>query len=182
MNGRYRRPPCSKDSRAIRGSGARLTLGKIVSGGQTGVDRGALDAALAAAFPCGGWCPEGRSAEDGPLAARYPLTELPGAGYLERTLQNVIDSDGTAILHAGALEGGTRQTLDCCTRHGRPCLVIDASTASATAAAERMGSFVARHGIAVLNVAGPRESQRPGIGAEARAFLQATLRLSSTPA
>ena len=75
-----------------------MTLRKIVSGGQTGVDRGALDAALDAGFDCGGWCPRGRLAEDGEIPARYRMAELAGAGYEKRTLKNVLDSDGTAIL------------------------------------------------------------------------------------
>ena len=82
--------------------GDATVLERIISGGQTGVDRGALDAALAAAFPCGGWCPAGRKAEDGVIAARYPLQELTRTGYPDRTLRNVRDSDGTLILHRSA--------------------------------------------------------------------------------
>ena len=70
-------------------------LTRIISGGQTGVDRGALDAALKASISCGGWGPKGRKAEDGPIPERYPLQELPGADYLHRTRRNVVDSDGT---------------------------------------------------------------------------------------
>jgi hypothetical protein len=77
------------------------TLEKIISGGQTGVDRGALDAALEASFPCGGWCPKGRKAEDGPIPARYPLKEMDGPAYRLRTERNVRDSDGTLILFFG---------------------------------------------------------------------------------
>jgi len=78
---------------------------KIVSGGQTGADRAALDAALEAGIPCGGWCPHDRAAEDGPIDARYPLTPAAGAGYRQRTRMNVCDSDGTVIFSFGALSG-----------------------------------------------------------------------------
>jgi hypothetical protein len=93
-----------------------MTLSKIVSGGQTGVDRGALDAALRVGFPCGGWCPQDRKAEDGPIPDRYPLVVLPGAGYRQRTLKNVKDSDGTVIIYANTLSGGTKLTRDFCQR------------------------------------------------------------------
>ena len=79
---------------------------KIVSGGQAGADRAALDAALACGVSCGGWCPEGRLAEDGRIADSYPIVELPGAGYRQRTRRNVQDSDGTAIFSFGPPEGG----------------------------------------------------------------------------
>jgi hypothetical protein len=138
-----------------------MTLGKIVSGGQTGVDRGALDAALEAGFACGGWCPAGRTAEDGPLAACYPLVELAG-GYEERTLKNVLDSDGTAILYHGAVEGGTRLTAEYCQAHGKPCELLNAARLSPDEAAREIIAFVAGRGIRVLNVAGPRASKWPG--------------------
>lgn len=136
---------------------------RVVSGGQTGVDRAALDAALAAGVPCGGWCPEGRIAEDGPIAERYPLTELPGSGYVERTRANVVDSDGTVILHGDVLEGGTLMTRDFCESHGKPCLVIARETTDETAAAAALADFVRHHGIHTLNVAGPRASKQPQI-------------------
>ena len=137
-------------------------LQKIVSGGQTGVDRGALDAALAAGFPCGGWCPEGRLAEDGAIAECYPIAVLCGAGYEERTLQNVLDSGGTAILHSGKLEGGTRLTAEHCARHGKPRVLIDASTCPPDSAAREIAAFIERERIEVLNVAGPRASKWAG--------------------
>jgi len=135
----------------------------IISGGQTGVDRAALDAALAAGIPCGGWCPGGRMAEDGPIPTRYPLTEIPGSGYIERTRANVADSDGTVILHGDALEGGTLQTRRFCEELGKPCLVIARETMDETSAAGAIAGFVALHGIRSLNVAGPRASKQPQI-------------------
>lgn len=149
-----------------------MALAKIVSGGQTGVDRGALDAALEAGFPCGGWVGEGRTAEDGRVPERYPLQELAGAGYEERTLRNVLDSDGTAILHSGTLEGGTRQTMLYCVEHGKPFELIDASHAGPQDAARKLADFIARNRVAVLNVAGPRASKWPGADRYARATLR----------
>ena len=138
-----------------------MTLTRIVSGRQTGVDRGALDAALAAEFPCGGWCPADSAAEDGPIPARYPLTPLARGGYRERTRKNVLDSDGTAILFHGALGGGTLLTLNLCKREGKPDVVVDASKTSESAAADEIAIFVDEHDIHVLNVAGPRLSGWP---------------------
>jgi hypothetical protein len=139
-----------------------MALTKLVSGGQTGVDRGALDAALEAGFPCGGWAPEGRAAEDGPVHERYPLRELPGAGYEERTLQNVLDSDATAILYSGKLEGGTRQTMVHCVEHGKPFELIDATHTPPRDAAIRLAAFIERNRVSILNIAGPRGSKWTG--------------------
>jgi len=149
-----------------------MALAKIVSGGQAGVDRGALDAALEAGFPCGGWAPEGRTAEDGRVPERYPLQELAGAGYEERTLQNVLDSDGTAILHTGALRGGTRQTMLHCVEHGKPFELVDATRTAPRDAALKLADFVERNRLSVLNVAGPRASKWP----QAHAYAYATVK------
>lgn len=144
---------------------------RIVSGGQTGVDRAALDAALAAGVPCGGWCPGGRMAEDGPIDARYPLNEIPGSGYIERTRANVADSDGTVILHGDALEGGTLQTRRFCEELGKPCLVIARESTDEPGAAAAIAGFVVQHGIRSLNVAGPRASKQPQVYHWARAVI-----------
>ncbi len=129
----------------------------ILSGGQTGVDRGALDAALMLGNPCGGWCPRGRHAEDGAIPPRYPLNEIDG-GYEERTRRNVEASDGTLILHRGLLTEGTRYTLEVCRELGKPVCLVDASASTPVQAAERARAFIAGHGIDHLNVAGPRSS------------------------
>jgi hypothetical protein len=134
-----------------------VTLIKIVSGGQTGVDRGALDAALSVGFPCGGWCPQDRAAEDGPIPDKYPLTPLPHGGYRRRTRLNVVDSDGTAILFYEALSGGTRLTWNLCALLKRPYVLIDArQIVEPAAAAEEILQFVEENEITTLNVAGPR--------------------------
>ena len=152
----------------------------IFSGGQTGVDRAALDAALAAGTPCGGWCPAGRIAEDGVLPEHYPLREVANGGYRKRTRANVLDSGGTLVIHAGELEGGTAQTVDFCRAHGKPCLLIDSNAVTPEAAAAMVRRFVAQHLIAVLNVAGPRASRHPKIYEYALAIV--TLVLKNAPA
>jgi len=135
-----------------------MALTKIVSGGQTGVDRGALDAALAVGFPCGGWCPSDRAAEDGPIPDKYPLTALPGAGYRQRTLKNVQESDGTAILYTRLLTGGTKLTRDFCIREKKPFVVLDAAQITPERAVAAVLRFIEENEISVLNVAGPRAS------------------------
>jgi hypothetical protein len=100
-------------------------IAKIISGGQTGVDRAALDFAWEDSPPCGGWCPAARKAEDGPIPSRYPLTETPAAEYAQRTEWNVRDSDATLVLLRGAPSGGTAVSIELARRHGKPCLVVD---------------------------------------------------------
>lgn len=131
----------------------------IVSGGQTGVDRAALDAALRLGIPCGGWCPKGRRAEDGAIPAKYPLQETEGNSYNKRTRLNVRDSDGTLVLNRGELDGGTAHTVALAIKLRKPHLVIDLDDVKP----RQVSEWLEAHGIRVLNVAGPREGKRPGI-------------------
>jgi hypothetical protein len=134
-------------------------LKRIVSGGQTGVDRGALDAALGSGFPSGGWVPGDRMAEDGVISERYPLTPLPNGNYRQRTRLNVVDSDGTAILYEGYMNAGTRLTRDLCEILNRPCILISArEKPDPIAAADAILKFIEDNDIETLNVAGPRAS------------------------
>ena len=193
-------------------SGAR-GLTKIVSGGQTGVDRGALDAAIAAGLAHGGWCPRGRRAEDGVMPRRYNLRETPSVRYAVRTAWNVRDSDGTLVLilsstinrqrqkdndwakalnyfvllvnpglKAGAmvksficqransilLAGGTKLTAELTQRFGKPCMIVDLDGVSDAGA---VAEWINENSVGVLNIAGPRESEAPGIAEKARRFV-----------
>jgi Circularly permutated YpsA SLOG family len=146
----------------------RMALEKIVSGGQTGVDRGALDACLEAHFPCGGWCPGDRSAEDGTIPESYPLTPLPGGGFRQRTRQNVLDSDGTLILFdgsltAGELTGGSQLTREVAQQYGKPLLLINAARMTTSEATDTIVAWLREQAqLKILNVAGPRASGWPG--------------------
>src|SRR5439155_13943017 len=145
-----------------RRSAASLPLAmKIISGGQTGVDRAALDVALKYGIERGGWCPAGRLDEFGRIPDHYPVQELPAGGLTETTLQNVKDSDGTAIIYRGNLSGGTEQTVRSCVELQRPHQLIDALKFPADSASKLLADFVHKNNIHVLNVAGPRQSEWP---------------------
>ncbi len=142
---------------------------RIISGGQTGVDRAALDAALALGIAHGGWCPRGRLAEDGRIPDGYQLQETETADYPPRTERNVRDSDATLVLCRGVPTGGTELTVRLAREHGRPCLVVDLDAAPSAAA---VADWLRAPQVRILNVAGPRESQSPGIAAAAAEFLR----------
>lgn len=144
---------------------------RIVSGGQTGADRAALDRAIARGIPHGGWCPPGRMAEDGVIDARYKLSEILTGGYRRRTRMNVEDSDGTLILNLGELEGGTLETQRFAARLKKPCLVLQLDEGVTEELTLRATTWLSDHKIRTLNIAGPRESKRPGIHAAVAAFL-----------
>lgn len=146
---------------------------KIVSGGQTGADRAALDAAIELGLPYGGWLPRGRKTEEGPLPTRYQLRELDSDNYRDRTEQNVIDSDGTLIVTFGPLTGGSAMTESMALRHDRPCLILDMELVSPHKAVEALKIWLERYDIRTINVAGPRASKEPRIYAAVRKLLLA---------
>lgn len=145
-----------------------LQVQLIVSGGQTGVDRGALDAAIALGIKHGGWCPRGRRAEDGVIPSRYQQRETDSASYHVRTEQNVIDSDATLIITRGALRGGTALTVRLAEKHGRPCRVVDLE---GEVDIESIRHWLRVQHASRLNIAGPRESSSRGVGQQARLLL-----------
>lgn len=149
---------------------------KIISGGQTGADRAALDAAIALGIPHGGWVPRGRAAEDGRLPDKYELQEMPSKSYPERTEQNVIDSDGTIIISHGDLTGGSALTMRLAKEHNRPCAHIDLDKVSITEAVKFISSWLVLFKIETLNVAGSRASKHPEIYLDTYHILGAVLR------
>jgi hypothetical protein len=144
----------------------------IVSGGQTGVDRAALDAGLAVGLAIGGWCPRGRWAEDGTIASHYPLREAASDDPAERTRLNVRDSDATLILTLGEPDAGTQLTIEIARSLDRPLAAFDLRTTTVADLRAWLAATRPRR----LNVAGPRESSAPGIYARARMLLEDVLR------
>jgi Circularly permutated YpsA SLOG family len=136
-----------------------MKLVKIVSGGQTGADRAALDWALAHNVECGGWCPKGRKAEDGPIDPKYPLKETPSATYIRRTEWNVRDSDATVLFSIGrTLTGGSPKTMEFARKH-KKSLHLHPGVEDP---AGKLRTFLKENSVEVLNVAGPRASKEPG--------------------
>ena len=146
----------------------------IISGGQTGVDRAALDSALAKEIPCRGWCQKGRLAEDGIIDLKYPLQETESEDPAVRTEKNVIDSDGTLIIHAGNLDQGTAVTIRSCIIHNKPMHEVDLTVLYNT---EHVIKWIRDHKIEKLNVSGPRESNAEGIYEAAAEFMNRLLKL-----
>jgi hypothetical protein len=153
-------------------------LTKIISGGQTGVDRAALDVALERGLACGGWCPRGRRAEDGRLPAHYPLRETPSWIYPQRTEWNVRDADATLVLTQGPPRGGTGLTIGLAARLGKPCLFVDLGTPPSISS---IVQWVTANRVHVLNVAGPRASECPGIYDQAVELLRELLAADKDP-
>jgi hypothetical protein len=144
---------------------------KIISGGQTGADRMALDWAIWHGIPHGGWCPKGRKAEDGPIGSKYLLKETPTSNYAQRTEWNVRDSDGTVIFSlAPALTGGSKKTIEFAIKHEKPWRHISCS--GQYDAPDSLLRFISDHRIKILNIAGPRASKEPQIAAFVRKVLE----------
>jgi hypothetical protein len=154
---------------------------KIVSGGQTGADRAALDFALENEIPIGGWVPKGRLAEDGRIPDRYSgLVETESSDPAVRTARNVRDSDATLIVSHGPLEGGSLLTLREAERAAKPVLHLDLDELARDLAAARLRGWLAAVQPSVLNVAGPRASRDPHIAAATNVILSSAL-LDSSP-
>ncbi len=148
---------------------------KIIAGGQTGVDRAALDFSVEHEIDYGGWCPRGRRAEDGTIPPHYRLRETATDEYSERTERNVLDSDATLVITRELpLLGGTLATVEFCRKHGKPVLVVSEHEGDTKAALEVI-EFLKENRVAILNVAGPRESEAPGLGEFVRRVLYASL-------
>lgn len=151
-------------------------VSKIISGGQTGVDRAALDVAIDLGMRHGGWCPKGRLAEDGPIDERYQLQEMSSRDYTVRTEQNVIDSDGTLVLYRERLQGGTLLTYRFTKVHSKPVHRVRLDRPVDYA---RIVQWIAQHRIQTLNVAGPRRSSCPTLETTAKAVLRNLFRSTS---
>jgi len=136
---------------------------KIISGGQTGADRAALDAAINLGIPHGGWLPRGRKTENGPLPASYKLEELSSERYRDRTEKNIIDSDATLIISFGPLTGGSSLTEALAIKHDRPCLVINLDLVARKDSVAAIEQWLHKFDVNTLNVAGPRISGEPRI-------------------
>ncbi len=150
-------------------------LRTIVSGGQTGADRGALDAAIELGLEHGGYCPAGRRAEDGRIPERYRLVETASAEYAERTERNVLASDATLLVTRGPARGGSELTALLAARHRRPLLHIDLDATDAARCAKTVREWLTSTAVEVVNVAGPRASDCPGIAQDVRALLRGAL-------
>lgn len=145
----------------------------IISGGQTGVDRAALDAAIECGIPHGGFVPKGRLAEDGKLPAKYKVKEMPSTDYSDRTRANVDSADATLVIFRGRLMGGTLLTWEYAKNRGRLVKMIDLKMMGPQTAAEQILTWVKEITPTRLNVAGPRESTHPGIYRETLPILKA---------
>lgn len=131
----------------------------IISGGQSGVDRAALDAAIDMGVEHGGWCPRGRLAEDGQIGGKYCLKETAATDYETRTEKNVIASDGTLVICRHEPNVGTLLTILLCAKHGKPVLWIRPKHKATRIDVRKAESWIKKNKISTLNCAGPRLSK-----------------------
>ncbi len=148
-----------------------MNIKEIISGGQTGADRGGLDAAIVIGISHGGWCPKGRLAEDGRIPDKYKLEEMGNKNYLKRTEQNVIDSEATLIFTYGKPTGGSKRTVEFAKKHGRPCLCVDLEESLEDINSQIKEWLEGFDREVVLNVAGSRESKAEGIEKKVKELL-----------
>lgn len=156
-----------------------MSIKKIISGGQTGADQAALDAAIEMGVPHGGWVPLGRMTENGRLSPRYNMQEIDAINYDLRTEKNVTDSDGTLLFSSGTLKGGSLLTKKLARKYLKPCLHIDIEKKDKKEAIEIIKSWLDVRKIEVLNVAGPRASESPVIYDAVAAIMKSVLHLSA---
>jgi len=147
---------------------------KIISGGQSGIDRAALDFALKFNISCGGWCPKGRKAEDGRIDVKYPLKETFDENYNTRTKLNVEHSDGTLIFFKKMPDKGTLLTIEYANKFNKPVLEINLSH-NQKQNVQLVNAWLQAHSFKILNIAGPRESNSPGIYNDSLRFLEELL-------
>ena len=140
-----------------------MRIKRIISGGQTGADRGGLDAALSLGIPHGGWCPKGRRAEDGCIPRKYRLRETASDDYPARTERNVLAAQGTVVFTFGKPTMGSALTIRYARRHGKPVVHLDLRKFPPEQAALRLRTWIETNGIAILNIAGSRESMAAGL-------------------
>jgi len=152
-------------------------INRIISGGQTGVDRAALDVAMAAGIACGGSCPAGRMADDGPIPETYPLQEIADKDHLVRTENNVRDSDGSLLLYREQLHGGTAYAVEMAKHLGRPVLAIDLNNPPDIA---DVVGWVAENQLQTIHIGGQREQSSPGIYDQASDFIRCLLDMCNT--
>ena len=143
----------------------------LLSGGQTGVDRAALDFAMDNKIVCGGWCPRDRIAEDGVIPSKYPLKEAAAKFYSWRTELNVRDSDGTLVIYSGTIGNGTDLTVKMAQKMDKPLIIINLDNIEITLE-EKINKWLAENNVEILNIAGPRESTTPGIYKKAYLLLE----------
>ena len=148
-----------------------MTVTKIISGGQTGVDRAGLDAAIALNIEYGGYVPKGRKAEDGQVPQKYQMEEMKKGGYPTRTKKNIEESDGTVIFCQGRPSTGTKLTVDYAVKIKKPFLLLDVDDVSKQTAVEILRNWITKESIEVMNVAGPRQSSAPMVALIAKKFL-----------